>query len=55
MTGTLGEAAKRPRLGSWLAELKPFEKLRGMAAALVPPLVTVGLLLLLWQILCMQD
>ena len=52
MTGTLGEAERKPRLRPWLAGLKPLEKMRGVAAVLLPPLITIGVLLLLWQILC---
>jgi len=55
MTGTLGEAERKPKLGPWLSELKPLEKIRGISAVLLPPLITIGLLLLLWQILCGQD
>jgi len=57
MTGTLGEAeaGRKSRLKPWLAELKPLEKLRNIAAVLVPPLITIGLFLLVWQILCGQE
>jgi len=55
MTGTLGEAERKPKLGPWLSELKPLEKIRGISAVLLPPLITIGLLLLLWQILCGHD
>ena len=55
MTGTLGEAERKPRLKPWLADLKPLEKLRGVAAVLLPPLITIGVLLLLWQVLCSQE
>jgi nitrate/nitrite transport system permease protein len=55
MTGTLGEAGRKPRLRPWLADLKPLEKVRNVAALVVPPLITIGLLLLLWQILCGQE
>ncbi len=52
MTGTLGELAKPSRFKPWLAGLRLLEKARNCAALLVPPLITVGLLLLLWQMLC---
>jgi len=52
MTGTLGDMAKPSRLKPWLARLRPLEKARNCAAVLVPPLITIGLLLLLWQMLC---
>jgi len=54
MTGTLGEAERKPRLRPWLADLRPLEKVRNFAAVVAPPLITIGLLLLLWQILCGQ-
>ena len=54
MTGTLGEAERKPRLKFWPADFRPLEKARGIAAVLLPPLITIGLLLLLWQILCGQ-
>ena len=52
MTGTLGDMAKPSRLKPWWAGLRPLEKARHCAAVLVPPLITIGLLLLLWQMLC---
>jgi nitrate/nitrite transport system permease protein len=52
MTGTLGEVAKPSRFKPWLAGLRPWERARKCAAVLVPPLVTVAVLLLLWQMLC---
>jgi nitrate/nitrite transport system permease protein len=52
MIGTLGDTGRRPRLKPWLARLRPMERLRSCASVLLPPLVTVGALLLLWQILC---
>jgi len=52
MTGMLGEVERKARQWSWLAELKLREKLGNLMAVLLPPLLTVGLLLLLWQILC---
>ena len=38
-----------------LASLKPLEKIRNLAAVLLPPLITIGFLLLLWQLLCGHD
>jgi nitrate/nitrite transport system permease protein len=57
MTGTLGEAEaeRKPRFRPWLADLKPLEMLRNTAAVVLPPLITIGALLLLWQILCGQE
>jgi nitrate/nitrite transport system permease protein len=55
MTGTLGDVAKPSRIKPWLARLRPLEKARDCAAVLVPPLITIGLLLLLWQVLCSQS
>ena len=52
MTGILGDAEKPSRFKPWLAQLRPMEKMRHCAAVLVPPLITIGLLLLLWQVLC---
>jgi len=52
MTGILGDTAKPSRFKPWLARLRPMEKMRHCAAVLVPPLITIGLLLLLWQVLC---
>jgi len=54
MTGTLGDAARPSRLKPWLAQLRPMETIRHGAAVLLPPLITIGLLLLLWQMLCSQ-
>jgi len=50
MTGTLGDMAKPSR--PWLARLRPLERAQKCAALLVPPLITIGFLLLLWQMLC---
>jgi len=55
MTGTLGQAERKPRLRPWLAQLRLLEKLRNLAGALLPPLITIAALLLLWQILCGQE
>src|SRR4029078_9445463 len=52
MCTTLGEGEQNPRLKPWLASLKPLEKMRNAAAVLLPPLITLGFLLLLWQLLC---
>jgi len=54
MTGTLGDAARPSQLKPWLAQLRPMETIRHGAAVLLPPLITIGLLLLLWQMLCSQ-
>jgi len=54
MTGTLGDAARPSQLNPWLAQLRPMETIRHGAAVLLPPLITIGLLLLLWQMLCSQ-
>ena len=54
MTGTLGDApVKTPRLR--LARLRLMERLRDVAAVVVPPLLTLSFLLLLWQMLCGQE
>ena len=54
MTGTLGDApVKTPRLR--LAQLRLLERSREFAAVVVPPLLTIGFLLLLWQMLCGQE
>jgi len=55
MTGTLGEAEGKPRAKPWLADLRPLETLRNMAAVVLPPLITIGVLLLVWQVLCSQE
>jgi len=55
MTGTFGRAERKPRLRPWLAQLRLREKLRNLAGALLPPLITIAVLLLLWQILCGQE
>ncbi|HSS14296.1 MAG TPA: nitrate ABC transporter permease [Rhizomicrobium sp.] len=52
MTGTLGDVAKPSRFKPWLARLRPWERARNCAAVLVPPLITIAVLLLLWQVLC---
>ena len=49
---TMGEAAKPARLWPWLAGLRLQDKARDCALLVVPPLITIGLLLLLWQMLC---
>ena len=54
MTGTLGEVTKPSRIRPFLAGLRPLEMARNCAAVLVPPLITIGALLLLWQMLCSQ-
>src|SRR5690349_19402204 len=55
MTGTLGEAESKPRVKPWLAGFRPLEKMRNLAAVLLPPLITIGVLLLVWQVLCSQE
>jgi nitrate/nitrite transport system permease protein len=55
MTGTLDEAESKPRVKPWLAGLRPLEKMRNLAAVLLPPLITIGVLLLVWQVLCSQE
>ena len=52
MTTILRDVERKPRLKPWLASLKPLEKIRNAAAVLLPPLITIGFLLLLWQLLC---
>jgi nitrate/nitrite transport system permease protein len=55
MIGLLGDAQKQPRLRPWLARLRLGERMRNLAALVVPPVITLCLLLLLWQILCGHD
>jgi nitrate/nitrite transport system permease protein len=55
MTGTLGEAERKPQAKSWLADFQPMETIRNVAAVVLPPLITVGVLLLVWQVLCSQE
>ena len=52
MTTILRDVERKPRLEPWLASLKPLEKMRHAAAVLLPPLITIGFLLFLWQLLC---
>ena len=52
MTTILRDVERKPRLKPWLASLKPLEKMRHAAAVLLPPLITIGFLLFLWQLLC---
>ncbi|HKU65818.1 MAG TPA: nitrate ABC transporter permease [Rhizomicrobium sp.] len=52
MTGTLGEAGRRPKLKPWLSQLHLAEKLQNTAKLVGPPMITLAALLLLWQILC---
>ncbi len=52
MTTILRDVERKPRFRPWLASLKPLEKMRNAAAVLLPPLITIGFLLLLWQLLC---
>lgn len=53
MTGTLGDAPAKTR--PKLAQIALKEKLQNFAAVVVPPLMTIGFLLLLWQMLCGQE
>jgi nitrate/nitrite transport system permease protein len=55
MTGTLGEAERKPQAKPWLADFQPMETIRNVAAVVLPPLITVGVLLLVWQVLCSQE
>ncbi len=52
MIGILSDMRRPSRLKPWLARLRVLEKLRHAAAHLVPPLITIALLLALWQVLC---
>ena len=52
MTMTMGEIGKPARLRPWLAGLHLQDKARDCALLVVPPLITIGFLLLLWQMLC---
>ena len=52
MITILRDVERKQRLKPWLASLKPLEKMRNAAAVLLPPLITLGFLLLLWQLLC---
>jgi nitrate/nitrite transport system permease protein len=55
MTGSLGETESKPRVKPWLADLKPLETVRNIAAVALPPLITIAVLLFVWQVLCSQD
>jgi nitrate/nitrite transport system permease protein len=55
MTGTLCETESKPRVKPWLADLKPLETVRNIAAVALPPLITIAVLLFVWQVLCSQD
>lgn len=55
MTGTLGDAPVKSQARSRLTQFRLMEKLQGFAAVAVPPLLTAGFLLLLWQMLCGQE
>jgi nitrate/nitrite transport system permease protein len=52
MTATLGEAKAKIGRRPVLAQFRLLERLHGFFAVVIPPLITVGFLLLLWQILC---
>jgi nitrate/nitrite transport system permease protein len=54
MTGTLGDADVKAARRPLLAQLRLLERLRALAALVCPPLITLVVLLLLWQILCGQ-
>src|SRR5882724_1106855 len=49
---TLGDATRPSRRGPWLARLRLLEKIRHVVAVVLPPGITIALLLLLWQLLC---
>src|SRR5260370_29921099 len=49
---TLGEASRPSRREPWLARLRVLEKMRHVASVVLPPVITIALLLLLWQLLC---
>ncbi len=55
MTGTLGEMPVKRRILPTLASLRLMERLQHFASVTVPPLLMVGFLLLLWQMLCGQE
>ncbi len=55
MTGTLGEMPVKRRMLPTLASLRLMERLQHFASVTVPPLLMVGFLLLLWQMLCGQE
>jgi nitrate/nitrite transport system permease protein len=55
MTGILGDAPAKTRSWPKLSQLRLVEKVQGIAAVVIPPLLTVAFLLLLWQMLCGQE
>ena len=55
MTGTLGEMPVKRRILPTLASLRLMERLQHFASVTVPPVLMVGFLLLLWQMLCGQE
>jgi nitrate/nitrite transport system permease protein len=54
MTGTLGNADVKTARRPLLDKLRLRERGRAVAALVIPPLITLALLLLLWQVLCGQ-
>jgi nitrate/nitrite transport system permease protein len=48
----LGDATRPSRLKPWLVQLRLPEKMRHVVAVVLPPVITIALLLLLWQLLC---
>lgn len=54
MTGTLGEADLKTARRPLLEKLRLRERSRAFAALVIPPLITLAVLLLLWQVLCGQ-
>jgi nitrate/nitrite transport system permease protein len=52
MTGIFGEAGTGAQRQSLLARFAVMEKLQRFANVVLPPLLTLGLLLLLWEVLC---
>ena len=49
---TLQDASRPSRIKPWLAQLRLLEKMRHVAAVVLPPVITIVFLLLLWQVLC---
>jgi nitrate/nitrite transport system permease protein len=52
MTGLMGDLPARARWRAGLSQYPWREKLRGVMAVTLPPLLTLAVLLLMWQILC---
>lgn len=55
MTGSLGDAPAKRQARMRLAQIPVMEKLQSFASTVVPPLLTIGFLLLAWEMLCAQD